>query len=156
MLQISLSNTTDGSYTVTQLNPIKQPAGGDENNLQFSFNYIVTDGSGDSATGSFSINVDDNSPTAQIALLVGVAQVDETVPSGDELADPFSIGTPLGVASTKLVSLTGSLTGADTAGATTEVTLLSELGDGTDSGLNTTDGTRASSFTRNGKLIVGQ
>ena len=91
---------------------------------------------------------------AQIALLVGVAQVDETVPSGDELADPFSIGTPLGVASTKLVSLTGSLTGADSAGATTEVTLLSEHGDGADSGLKTTDGP-ASSFTRNGNLIVG-
>ena len=142
VLQISLSNTTDGSYTVTQLNSISQPAGGDENNLQFSINYVVTDGNGDSATGSFSIDVDDNSPSAQLALLVGLAQVDETVPSGDELADPFSIGTPLGVASTKLVSLTGSLTGADSAGATTEVTLLSELGDGADSGLNTTDGTQ--------------
>ena len=98
--------------------------------------------------------MDDNSPSAQLALLVGVAQVDETVPSGDELADPFSIGTPLGVASTKLVSLTGSLTGADSAGATTEVTLLSELGDGADSGLNTTDG-RSIFLYKEGNLIVG-
>ena len=131
------------------------PAGGDENNLQFSINYVVTDGNGDRATGSFSIDVDDDSPRAQLALLVGLAQVDETVPSGDELADPFSIGTPLGVASTKLVSLTGSLTGADSAGATTEVTLLSELGDGADSGLKTTDGTDIFLF-QNGNIIEGR
>ena len=64
MLQVSLSNTTDGSYTVTQLNPVSHPAGGDENNLQFSINYVVTDGNGDTATGSFSIDVDDDMPTA--------------------------------------------------------------------------------------------
>ena len=62
MLQISLSNTTDGGYTVTQLNPISHAAGGDENNLQFSINYVVTDGNGDMATGSFSIDVDDDTP----------------------------------------------------------------------------------------------
>ena len=115
----------------------------------------MTDSTGDSVEGSFGINVDDDSPSAQLELLVGVAQVDETVPSGDELADPFSIGTPLGVASTKLVSLTGSLTGADSAGATTEVTLLSELGDGADSGLNTTDGTDIFLF-KNGNIIEGR
>ena len=64
VLQISLSNTTDGSYTVTQLNPISHSAGGDENNLQFSINYVVTDGNGDRATGSFSIDVDDDTPIA--------------------------------------------------------------------------------------------
>ena len=51
VLQVSLSNTTDGSYTVTQLNPVSQPAGGDENNLQFSINYVVTDGNGDQRDG---------------------------------------------------------------------------------------------------------
>ena len=66
VLQVSLSNTTDGSYTVTQLNSVSHPAGGDENNLQFSINYVVTDGNGDSATGSFSIDVDDDTPNAVV------------------------------------------------------------------------------------------
>src|SRR6185503_9986173 len=50
VLQVSLSNTSDGSYTVTQLNAIKHPAGGDENNLQFAVNYVVTDSNGDAVT----------------------------------------------------------------------------------------------------------
>jgi len=40
VLQVSLTNTTDGSYTVTQLNPIDHPAGNDENNLAFTINYV--------------------------------------------------------------------------------------------------------------------
>ena len=63
VLEISLSNTTDGVYTVRQLNPISHPAGGDENNLQFSIHYVVTDGNGDTVNGTFAVDVDDDSPT---------------------------------------------------------------------------------------------
>ena len=77
VLRISLSNTTDGSYTVTQLNPISHPAGGDENNLQFSINYVVTDGNGDRATGSFSIDVDDDTPIALQTANLSIGTVDE-------------------------------------------------------------------------------
>ena len=86
VLQISLSNTTDGSYTVTQLNSVSHPAGGDENNLQFSINYVVTDGNGDSATGSFSIDVDDDTPNAVVIDTTAAAIVlDESpvAPGGD-------------------------------------------------------------------------
>ena len=86
VLQVSLSNTTDGSYTVTQLNSVSHPAGGDENNLQFSINYVVTDGNGDMATGSFSIDVDDDTPDAVVIDTTAAAIVlDESpvAPGGD-------------------------------------------------------------------------
>ena len=76
VLQISLSNTTDGGYTVTQLNPVSHAAGGDENNLQFTINYVVTDGNGDIATGSFSIDVDDDTPIASAAQVTGTVDED--------------------------------------------------------------------------------
>ena len=43
-------------YTVTQLASIHHPAGGDENDVQFTINYLVTDSTGDSVEGSFSID----------------------------------------------------------------------------------------------------
>ena len=64
MLPVSLSNTTSGAYTVTQLAAIDHPVAGTENNLQFTVGYVATDGDGDTATGSLSINVDDDTPVA--------------------------------------------------------------------------------------------
>ena len=64
VLRVSLTNLTDGSYTVTQLHAIDHPAGLAENNLTFTVNYVTTDHDGDEATGSLSINVDDDAPTA--------------------------------------------------------------------------------------------
>ena len=43
--------------------PVSHPAGGEENNLQFSINYVVTDGNGDTVNGTLSVNVDDDTPT---------------------------------------------------------------------------------------------
>ena len=110
VLQVSLSNTTDGSYTVTQLNSISHPAGGDENNLQFSINYVVTDGNGDRATGSFSIDVDDDTPTVSGNNLV---QLDD---------DALTGGNPGGTGDdANAVNATGTLAhsyGADGAGTT--------------------------------------
>jgi hypothetical protein len=62
VLKIELTNTTDGSYTVTQLAAISHPAGLDENNVQFTFNYQVTDKDGDTANGSMIVDVDDDTP----------------------------------------------------------------------------------------------
>ena len=105
-----LSNTTDGSYTVTQLNSVTHPAGGDENNLQFSINYVVTDGNGDRATGSFSIDVDDDTPTVSGNNLV---QLDD---------DALAGGNPGGTGDdANAVNATGTLAhsyGADGAGTT--------------------------------------
>ena len=64
VLLVALSDTVSGAYTVTQLASIHHPAGGDENDVQFTINYLVTDSTGDSVEGSFGINVDDDTPTA--------------------------------------------------------------------------------------------
>ena len=64
VLLVALSDTVSGAYTVTQLASIAQPAGGDENDVQFTINYVVTDSSGDSVEGSFGVNVDDDTPIA--------------------------------------------------------------------------------------------
>ena len=47
---------------MTQLNPIDHPAGNDENDVSFTVSYMVTDGDKDTATGSLTINVDDDTP----------------------------------------------------------------------------------------------
>jgi hypothetical protein len=52
VIQVTLTDTTSGAYTVTQLHAIDHPAGGDENDLAFTVNYLVSDHDGDSATGS--------------------------------------------------------------------------------------------------------
>ena len=57
-------NTTTGAYVVGQVAPIVHPAGSDENNQAFTVNYSVTDADGDSAGGTISIDVDDDSPIA--------------------------------------------------------------------------------------------
>ncbi|MGH6786530.1 MAG: beta strand repeat-containing protein, partial [Novosphingobium sp.] len=63
VLTITL-NTANGAYVVTQNAPIVHAAGSDENNQPFTVNYTVTDADGDSAGGTLSINVDDDTPTA--------------------------------------------------------------------------------------------
>jgi len=55
---------SDGSYSVVQNNPIMHAAGGDENNANFTVNYTVTDSDGDTAPGTISISVDDDTPIA--------------------------------------------------------------------------------------------
>ena len=64
VLLVALSDTVSGAYSVTQLAAIHHPAGGDENDVQFTINYLVTDSTGDSVEGAFGINVDDDAPTA--------------------------------------------------------------------------------------------
>ena len=75
VLQIQLTDTISGAYTVTQLAAIDHPVAGTEDNLQFTVGYVATDGDGDTATGSLSIDVDDDTPTA-------AAEASQDVPEG--------------------------------------------------------------------------
>ena len=75
VLQIQLTDTISGGYTVTQLAAIDHPVAGTEDNLQFTVGYVATDGDGDTATGSLSIDVDDDTPTA-------AAEASQDVPEG--------------------------------------------------------------------------
>ena len=63
VLRVTL-NTATGAYTVTQLAPIAHIAGSDENNIAFSIGYSTTDQDGDAASGTLSVNVDDDTPLA--------------------------------------------------------------------------------------------
>ena len=111
VLQIQLADTTSGSYTVTQLAAIDHPVAGTEDNLQFTVGYVATDGDGDTATGSLSIDVDDDRPTVSANL---AAQLDDDAlaggnAGGDGDVDPDTANT------------TGTLAhsyGADGAGTT--------------------------------------
>ncbi|PKB14783.1 T1SS-143 domain-containing protein [Novosphingobium kunmingense] len=71
-------NTATGGYTVTQLAPIVHAAGSDENNAAFTIGYTVTDIDGDPATGSLTINVDDDTPVVTATGRAPALVVDET------------------------------------------------------------------------------
>ena len=59
-------NAQTGAYSVVQNAPVLHANGADENNVVFTFGYTVTDRDGDSATGSFQVNVDDDTPTVDV------------------------------------------------------------------------------------------
>ncbi|MER8589689.1 hypothetical protein NKH19_31645, partial [Mesorhizobium sp. M1338] len=63
VVSVSLSDTTAGAYTVAQLHAIDHPAGANENDVAFTVGYTTTDHDGDTAPGSLTINVDDDTPT---------------------------------------------------------------------------------------------
>ncbi|MGX5725068.1 retention module-containing protein [Metapseudomonas otitidis] len=58
-------NSSSGAYQVVQNAPIRHPDGQDENNVQFQLTYKVTDKDGDSANGTLSLSVDDDTPVAR-------------------------------------------------------------------------------------------
>jgi T1SS-143 domain-containing protein len=64
VLTVTLNQST-GAYTVTQNAPIQHATADQENNQAFTLSYQVTDKDGDSATGTLSLNVDDDTPQAQ-------------------------------------------------------------------------------------------
>ena len=161
---ISINNA--GQATVAQYLSLEHPSA--PNNYDEPINLAgkldavvtVTDGDGDVATDSVAIGAaisfEDDGPVANITALEAAATVDETVPSGDEGSDPFSFGTPLGVAlNVALVSTAGSAAGQDNEGASTLVTLSIVGGNGTDSALETTSGTQIFLYNEGG-VIVGR
>ena len=78
-------NPTTGAYTVTLNKAIPHPAGNRENNLDFNLTYEVEDSSGDVATGSLVVNVDDDTPVADINLSGNATIVlDETDGDADD------------------------------------------------------------------------
>ncbi|WP_287146236.1 retention module-containing protein, partial [Aeromonas sp.] len=64
VLTVTLNSAT-GVYSVTQNAPIQHANADQENNQAFTLNYQVTDGDGDTASGTLAINVDDDTPLAK-------------------------------------------------------------------------------------------
>ncbi|MGP9811308.1 T1SS-143 repeat domain-containing protein [Rhodopseudomonas sp. NSM] len=59
-----LTINADGSYSFTALKPLVHPtSGATEETLTLTFNYTVTDGDDDTAAGSLTVNVNDDTPT---------------------------------------------------------------------------------------------
>jgi large repetitive protein len=64
-----------GSYTFTLVQTLDHPEGSNENNINLNFGFTATDGDGDKVDGSFSVNIDDDTPV-QGSTVIG-ASVDE-------------------------------------------------------------------------------
>ncbi|WP_226699900.1 DUF5801 repeats-in-toxin domain-containing protein [Qipengyuania gaetbuli] len=74
---------TTGAYTVTQNANVLHAAGGDENDLSLQLTYRVTDGDLDTDDGTLTINIDDDTPTANAVLVAGIVDED-ALPGGIE------------------------------------------------------------------------
>jgi T1SS-143 domain-containing protein len=72
-----------GAYTVTQEAAIQHADGGDENDQSFTLTYRITDGDGDTANGTLTINVNDDMPYIDPALVGHGAVDEERLPTGN-------------------------------------------------------------------------
>jgi T1SS-143 domain-containing protein len=79
VLRITLADDVNGAYTVEQLNPVRHPAGGNENQIDFYVQYRVTDFDDDYVDGSLRISVDDDMPTVGDS---GTIQLDDDLLTG--------------------------------------------------------------------------
>ncbi|WP_441276863.1 T1SS-143 repeat domain-containing protein [Tardiphaga sp. 172_B4_N1_3] len=74
----TLAIGANGSYTFTTSKPLVHPtAGANEENLSLTFNYTVTDGDNDPATGSLTVNVNDDTPVSQGTVTAATTLDDE-------------------------------------------------------------------------------
>ncbi len=123
VVQMVLSNATGGAYTVTQLNPIDHPTLGlTEENVQFTVAYQVTDGDGDTTSGSMMIDVDDDTPVVTITANAAVkAALDESATSSTAAA---IVTTGINKGNDPDVAGTGYIATAVSAGALVNVTAL--------------------------------
>ncbi|WP_313805025.1 Ig-like domain-containing protein [Sphingobium sp.] len=114
VLTVTLTDPVTGAYSVVQNAAIVHPAGGDENNVSFDIGYRVADADNDTATGTLTINVDDDTPVA--ADDTDAVKEDVTLSaSGNVLTGVGSDGNPAGADS---LGADGSAAG----GAVTAVT----------------------------------
>ncbi|HJS62928.1 MAG TPA: VCBS domain-containing protein, partial [Pseudolabrys sp.] len=128
VLLVQLSDTTNGGYTVTQLNEIDHPTPGEsEENIQFTVNYRVTDHDGDTVDGTLTIDADDDTPLVRAdtdSVTVGAGNIaDGNVVTGSGGSDANSTD---GVADSAgadgfggVVGVAAGNTGADLVNGTT-------------------------------------
>ncbi|MGM4918884.1 T1SS-143 repeat domain-containing protein [Tardiphaga sp. 813_E8_N1_3] len=76
----TLAIDANGSYTFTTSRPlVHSTAGASEENLSLTFNYTVTDGDNDPATGSLTVNVNDDTPVSQGTVTAATTLDDEAL-----------------------------------------------------------------------------
>ncbi|MBO6719225.1 MAG: tandem-95 repeat protein [Rhizobiaceae bacterium] len=75
----TLTINADGSYTFTTYVPLVHPyLGVSEDGIEIAFNYTVTDGDGDTASGSLTVNVNDDTPMVSVVVNDVMISIDET------------------------------------------------------------------------------
>ena len=98
----------DGSYTFSQFRPLVHPTANSEDDINLVFNFTVTDGDGDTANGSLTVTIDDDTPVANTVVAEGRTD--------DEGKVPFSAfsneGVPAGVGGSDVADSPSVITGA--------------------------------------------
>jgi VCBS repeat-containing protein len=125
VLTVTLTDAVAGTYSVVQNAAITHPAGEDENDVSFDIAYRVTDADNDSAIGTLTISVDDDTPLA--ADDTDMVKEDVTlVASGNVLTGSDSDGNPAGADSLgadgpavggAVTAVSGGAVGGNAAGA---------------------------------------
>ena len=174
----AISIDGEGQVSVAQYDSIEHdpnsPNSHDESvDLAGKLNAVVTvtDGDNDVATDSkeigSSISFQDDGPTASISATGNTVTLDETVGSttdtpdddiDDGNSDPFgaTYGSAIGAVSDVNMVDTTTTEGEDDEGATTVVSLDIVGGDGSDSGLATTDGTTINLYEETNGDVTGR
>jgi len=78
ILEIDI-NSGGGTYTVNLLKPVLHPLSDGENNVSFNLTYQVKDSTGDTATSTININIDDDTPVAVPTDAVAIAGVKPSI-----------------------------------------------------------------------------
>ena len=93
---VSLSDDGTGSYEFVLLDNLDHAAGGDENDIDLTFDFVATDGDGDEATASFTVTVDDDTPITGTAEDASVDE-DDLAAGNDASKEPLVVGGDLAV-----------------------------------------------------------
>ncbi|MBV7266499.1 DUF5801 repeats-in-toxin domain-containing protein [Erythrobacter ani] len=166
-----ITDVNTGAYTFTLLAPVDHPDGASEDDQSLSVGVVVSDAEGDTANGTISITIDDDSPVAAISA-AGLSVSHDETPGLDGDAqdvsgpiaafagvtntgnDPDVPGDVIGYAQDiNGLAFTGTNFGADGPGNAEFALDVSSAG--VDSGLNTTDGTDIVLY-KEGDVVVGR
>ena len=88
---LELTDIDTGAYEYVQLRPLDHDTANTEDNIDYDFQYTITDGNGDSETGSsLTVTVDDDSPTivGEYEPIRASVEEDDMSQDGDAATDP--------------------------------------------------------------------
>ncbi|RMD64137.1 MAG: VWA domain-containing protein, partial [Alphaproteobacteria bacterium] len=63
IFELTITDATSGAYTFTLHDVVDHPTSGTEDNVVLDIPFTLTDADGDSATGTLSVSIDDDTPT---------------------------------------------------------------------------------------------
>ena len=69
LMTVVLTDLASGAYTVNLLKPLMHTVSGTEDNITLNVGYTITDGDGDTADGSLTVTINDDTPTLQVGEL---------------------------------------------------------------------------------------